>query len=340
MFFCLIAGGENMEGKISIIVPVYKIEYNLLHNLINSIIKQSYKNWELLLIDDGSPDDCGAICDIYKSDKIRVFHKKNGGVSSARNCGLANATGEYITFVDGDDSLKEEYLGYLVQLLRDNNAEISCCCCDYSTKKNKKSVNNEITVLDKNEAIDALCYMHSYYYGNDITSVWGKLYKTSAIKNLRFNEKMSISEDFVFNFNCFNNVSDIVIGSARNYIYKDDSVGLIRGSFNKKKYESLLELIDILHKVETKYYTQFLSRSMNTALILLLMISKSDKGMFENERREIVAFINKYRKSVISNVYARKKVRISLVLTYFGYDFMIYAFKLFQSLQSLIDYGN
>lgn len=98
----------NNKSLVSIIVPCYKVE-QYLPNCIESILCQSYTNWELILVDDGSPDNCGNICDDYaaKDNRIKVVHKKNGGLSSARNAGMKVMNGEYVTFLDSDDFLKK-----------------------------------------------------------------------------------------------------------------------------------------------------------------------------------------------------------------------------------------
>ena len=100
---------------ISIIVPVYKVE-QYLHNCLNSVLAQSYTNWELILVDDGSPDSCGTICDEYtqKDNRIKVIHKENGGLSSARNAGLGVMTGEFVSFLDSDDFWLSDYLKILM----------------------------------------------------------------------------------------------------------------------------------------------------------------------------------------------------------------------------------
>ena len=101
----------NIEPRVSIIVPVYKAEAYL-HRCIDSIIVQTFTNWELLLVDDGSPDRSGVICDEYagKDERIKVFHKENGGVSSARNLGIDKAVGEWLCFIDSDDTIQPTYL--------------------------------------------------------------------------------------------------------------------------------------------------------------------------------------------------------------------------------------
>ena len=104
-----IIGENNMDSaKVSIIIPVYKVE-KYIHRCVDSVLNQTYKNLEILLVDDGSPDNCCAICDEYaiKDTRIRVFHKENGGQSSARNLALDNMTGDYVMFVDSDDYIEK-----------------------------------------------------------------------------------------------------------------------------------------------------------------------------------------------------------------------------------------
>ena len=115
-----------MEEKISVIIPVYKVEKYLSY-CVNSVINQTYTNLEIILVDDGSPDNCPKMCDeLAKTDKrIKVLHKQNGGLSSARNAGIDIATGEYISFVDSDDTINPQTLEILHKLIKDDNADIS-----------------------------------------------------------------------------------------------------------------------------------------------------------------------------------------------------------------------
>ena len=107
--------------KVSVIVPIYNVE-KYIAECIESIIKQDYRNLEIILVDDGSPDKSGEICDFYKNkdERIIVIHKKNAGVSAARNSGLDAATGDFVCFVDGDDYLEEDYVSYLLKQIIDN----------------------------------------------------------------------------------------------------------------------------------------------------------------------------------------------------------------------------
>ena len=117
-----------MEELISIIVPIYKTE-KYLDRCIKSIINQTYKNLEVILVDDGSPDRCGVICDKWaqKDKRIKVIHKENGGVSDSRNAGLDIANGEYIGFVDSDDYIHKDFIKILYNLCKENNSDISVC---------------------------------------------------------------------------------------------------------------------------------------------------------------------------------------------------------------------
>ena len=125
------------NNLISIIVPIYNVE-KYLKKCIDSIINQTYKNLEIILVDDGSPDNCGKICDEYakKDNRIKVIHKENGGVSSARNVGVENATGEYIGFVDSDDYIEKDMYEVLINNLKKENADISIIS-NYEVYKNK-----------------------------------------------------------------------------------------------------------------------------------------------------------------------------------------------------------
>ena len=113
---------------VSIIIPVYKVE-KYLPNCIESILRQTFKDFELILVDDGSPDNCGEICEEYaqKDSRIKVVHQPNGGLSAARNSGIDIAKGDYLTFIDSDDFVFPHYLEILVKLCQENDADMSVC---------------------------------------------------------------------------------------------------------------------------------------------------------------------------------------------------------------------
>ena len=118
----------NREPKISVIVPVYKVE-PYLRKCLDSIINQTYRNLQIILVDDGSPDNCGAICDEYasKDSRIEVIHQENGGVSAARNAGLKLAAGDYIGWVDSDDWIEPDMYAYMLENMQKYEADIAVC---------------------------------------------------------------------------------------------------------------------------------------------------------------------------------------------------------------------
>lgn len=118
---------SNINTLVSVIVPVYKVE-KYLHRCIDSIINQTYKNLEIILVDDGSPDNCGKICDEYaeKDNRIKVIHKSNGGLSSARNAGLDVANGDYVYFVDSDDYIDTKLVEDNLNLAIEHDADMVC----------------------------------------------------------------------------------------------------------------------------------------------------------------------------------------------------------------------
>lgn len=231
-------GVRIMNPLISVIIPVYNVE-EYLHECLESVINQTYKNIEIILIDDGSTDSSGDICDEYKhyDSRIEVIHKKNGGLSDARNAGLAICAGEYISFVDSDDTIEYNMLEILLRNALDNNAEISMCRCNKivdNRKINYFGTGNISTYQGRNRIIDYLFFLH----GTSI-AVWLKLYKKDNL-NLFFpvgktNEDVFVVLDLVHEH------SRLVIQDIGLYNYR-----LRLGSItHQKKYKrSILDCVD------------------------------------------------------------------------------------------------
>ena len=179
--------------KISIIVPVYNAE-KYLNRCVDSILSQTFKDFEILLIDDGSKDKSGAICDEYakKDNRVRVFHKENGGVSSARNVGLDEAKGKYISFVDSDDWVVPSYLAELLSLYHGDIDLVECSYIYYGDEQ--IFFKTEFVETDSEHYLEKLFQNKRFYEG----FLWVKLFKTTLITNLRFESKLAYNEDRVF----------------------------------------------------------------------------------------------------------------------------------------------
>ena len=180
----------NELSLISIIVPVYKVE-QYLHRCIDSILAQTYPNLEIILVDDGSPDRSGEICDEYaeKDSRIKVIHQKNAGVSTARNAGLDICTGEYVAFVDSDDYLESD----MIQKLQDGIGDADLCGCGLIRENQDGSVVS-ITKPKATCMLPGFTVLHQHYSGengtlgiSDVTS-WGKLCRRRLFECLRFRE--------------------------------------------------------------------------------------------------------------------------------------------------------
>lgn len=172
-----------MNDLISVIVPIYKVEEYLEH-CVASITAQTHKKLEIILVDDGSPDNCGAMCDAWaeKDSRIRVIHKENGGLSDARNAGLEIASGDYIAFVDSDDWIEPELYERLLTVLQKENADI-CACNILSCYPDRREVwgCREYTAGDSQTFL-AMLYSDTAFP----VSAWNKLYRRKCWKGIRF----------------------------------------------------------------------------------------------------------------------------------------------------------
>lgn len=223
---------------ISVIVPVYNAE-KCLHRCVDSILSQTFTDFELLLIDDGSKDKSGAICDEYVLTDFRVhaFHKENGGVSSARNLGLDNIAGEWITFVDSDDWVEKEYIR---NLLQEVDARIDMVMSYPRIIKRGTSLKEETypSRLVTNENFEK-ALIENFLHGS--TSPWGKLFRRSLIEKigLRFCENMHIGEDTLFFFTYLLHISQLYISNRLDYNYSYD----VPDSLTKRVYSIDSELM-------------------------------------------------------------------------------------------------
>lgn len=265
-----------MIPKISVIIPVYNAE-KYLHQCIDSVLNQKFTDFEILLINDGSKDRSGEICDEYakKDKRIKVFHKENGGVSSARNLGLDNAKGEWITFVDSDDWIGENYFQILEN---DINEEIDWVLINLIKSYDKhqtlitKFINNKLIKSDFLE-------FHSIY--PDYFGPTAKFYKNSFIKNIiSFDKNLSYGEDTLFNLDYLSNCNKIITLERANYFYRDldNSLSKTKLNLNRDSYfffeiEKKLKVFD-----DINYYYKSLQFP---AFRYFLSILNSNKSIIE-----------------------------------------------------------
>lgn len=226
-------------SKISIIVPVYNVE-KYIKRCIESILKQTYEYFEIILIDDGSTDNSSKICDeYYRQDKrIKVIHKENGGVSSSRNVGLDIAKGDYISFIDSDDYIEADMFEKMIETIVSNAADIVQCnfksVCE-NEKDSKNKIYKDVEVGNK------------YFALNEIVDipfsnvVWNKIYKKEVLSEIRFNENIKRFEDVDFTCRVLLNCNRYVKDDSQLYNYFQRQGSLCRAN----KYS--LELLEAIY---------------------------------------------------------------------------------------------
>jgi glycosyltransferase involved in cell wall biosynthesis len=302
---------------ISVVVPVYKVE-NYLSRCIDSILSQTYKNFELILINDGSPDNCPAICDAYASEHnfIKVIHKENEGISVARNKGIEIAKGRYITFIDSDDYIHTSYLSTLMFMLNNSGAQLSMC----AYKKVFALEMDEITVNDDFKIISDFLAMDMLLNDQSKCTPWGKLYNIDLFKEVKFPERKLMEDMFVMP-RLFSMAKVIAINSQELYYYNQEGLSITRSSFNYKKLDIVEGALSWKNHTEINYPALFEKASMHyyaTVIDNCIYLSKvkDDYG---------ISIYKKYKKEIISNSndilkskYSSKRTKIKVMLLKYG----------------------
>jgi|UPI000783BDC1 glycosyltransferase involved in cell wall biosynthesis len=210
---------------ISVIIPVYNTE-KYLQECVDSVMKQTYQNLEILLIDDGSTDTSAEICDAYErfDQRITTLHKENGGLSDARNFGIKNANGDYLCFIDSDDFISENFIEKLFESITKTHSDISFCnFVKFFPGKNKKIGNYHSKDLYENRE-DAI---RGLFSGEIRTSAWAKLYKKSIFDSIQFPEG-EIAEDIMTLYNAFCTINKISFTKKGIYFYRQNTTGITR----------------------------------------------------------------------------------------------------------------
>ena len=214
-----------MENLISVIVPVYKVE-KYLDRCVESIVNQTYTNLEIILVDDGSPDNCPVMCDTWaeKDSRIRAIHKVNGGLSDARNAGMEEAKGEYIGFVDSDDWVEPGFYQNLYDLLQAHDADIAECGVNFIDENGKLLRQRKLISTDKVLLrVDAI--KHLMKEDGIYQTVWNKLYRRETIGGILF-EKGRLHEDDFWTYRIFDRAKKLAVTqqSLYNYFQRSDSI--------------------------------------------------------------------------------------------------------------------
>lgn len=225
------------EPLISVIVPVYKVE-PYLDKCISSIVNQTYKNLEIILVDDGSPDNCPAMCDAWaeKDSRIRVIHKTNGGLSDARNAGMAVATGELMAFVDSDDWIAPDMYEHLYRRLAEDNSDIAACGVQmiWEDKTPSRALTREGScVLNQEEAMQAIIE-ESWLK----QPVWYKLYKTALVRDILF-PKGKYHEDVFWSYQAVGRAQRVSVLDHIGYYYLQRGGSIMGEGYSLKRLDAV-----------------------------------------------------------------------------------------------------
>ena len=324
-----------MMPKISVIVPVYNVEKHL-SRCINSILNQTFTDFELILVDDGSPDNCGIICDEYaaKDHRIVVIHKKNGGVCSARNIGIERSKGDFLAFVDSDDYIDVRYLEYLYRFSENDLIACIVLCvnglCESVIPQKLKGF-SEFSNLDI-----PFLYMHF-----DMFPHYNKLYKSNIIKknNITFPNFYNWGEDSIFVTEYLKYTSKIVFLDYCGYIYcqnNDNSLSTkLRSDIVDEISNSRLECLQNLKSCcnDSKELNEYFCDNIKSNISFFIQRAFENKGIgFKKRVKALKKFKkNSFVKETIkdSNKYYNSAISISLrfktsFLQILCYDFLMF----------------
>ena len=303
-----------MKPLISVIVPIYKVE-KYLTICVDSLLRQSYGNLEIILVDDGSPDECPAICDQYqnKDNRIKVIHKKNGGLSDARNAGMKVATGDLITFVDSDDYISEDFVKSLFEAMSENNSDIAIANMKRTSRRNDKN-----TVTDwkassfKSE--DALIRM---LYGAPFgTSACGKLFKSSLFAGVEFPYGKFSEDLFTIYKTILKSKNVTYVGFDGYFYYYRDEGSIVVSGYKEKHLEALDAIDDIAKAVKGK--TRFDNALSTQYINVVYDIAARDPQLSEFQNKRIQRVLKAHRIRVLKDGNAPKRLRFFAAISLFG----------------------
>lgn len=331
-----------MEPLVSIIVPIYKVE-KYLSGCIDSILSQTYKNIEVILVNDGSPDRCPEICEYYalKDSRVKVLHKQNGGLSDARNAGLDIAKGAYVGFIDSDDQISNVMFEVLVEKALKASADVVSC----EATTNIYNLDVDIANIHRQQKSDIYLKddILEYFFENESSAVWRRLYKKDLFDNIRF-EVGAQNEDILATFYILSKCETYVKTASCLYYWNLEPMSLsrspIKNLINPNK--------EILNIVQKKGLKKSVERAVKlraiqfeyTTITRSLKFGFADKEIeeqFKNELPQYLSNFKKYYRDIrISRVYRLvDKIQIGIMIVNYPFYCIIYkiARKLYEKLK-------
>lgn len=322
-----VKGKMPMNDLVSVIVPIYKVE-DYIHRCVDSILGQSYENLEVILVDDGSPDNCGAICDEYglKDRRVKVIHRENGGLSAARNSGLEIVTGKYIMFVDSDDWLDLDTIQYLYQIIKEHRADVSAVgllSVFDGTEPEKNIYSNKVKIYDKKQALETFLFN-----GQLSPCACGKLWKSNLWLKVRFPEGKLFEDQFTI-YKILDEIERSVLSENKMYFYfkREGSIG--HSEFSKRTYDLHDAIGDEYNYIINKYpetESNLIVAYITWEIVFINMMIRSE---YKDDQ-----IVNKVRKIARKNIrkcmsceYINRTRKIQIALFAYIYPLYVLAYK-------------
>ena len=302
-----------MKPAVSVIVPVYKVE-QYLDKCVQSILDQTFRDFELLLVDDGSPDKCGEMCEAWakKDGRIRVIHKPNGGLSDARNAGIGQANGDYLLFVDSDDWIKKDMLATLYGLIREADADMACC--------NFRSVNEDGTQHWDDAVITPGVWTEEDFWKQFFSSnaqtycnvAWNKLYKKELFQNIRY-PVGRINEDVYILYDLVSQCKKIAATDQIGYYYLFRAGSIMNRSGSLRKLTNPEAYINRARAFADRQLWYFSEESLMCAVHNMLLGDFGEGGKKSKEYRAV----KREAKTVFSRLFRRMSLKRKISLSLF-----------------------
>lgn len=283
-----------MNPLISVIVPIYDVE-KYLARCVDSIVNQTYKNLEIILVDDGSPDRCPQMCDDYaeKDSRIKVVHKKNGGLSDARNAGMAVATGEYISFIDSDDYVSDDFFECLLDVMNKENSDIAECSVVKFYEDNRfDEFSDDLSVktYDTQDAMSALIAENPFHQ-----HVWNKLYKIELVKDIPY-AVGKLNEDEFWTYRVFGRANKVARINKTMYYYFQRSSSIMGVGYNIRRLDALEGKANRQKYIENNFPELSTQAKIDLYGSCMFAYQSVLKFMSGADKKKALELIRKYRK--------------------------------------------
>lgn len=283
-----------MNPLISVIVPIYNVE-KYLARCVDSIVNQTYKNLEIILVDDGSPDLCPQMCDDYaeKESRIKVVHKKNGGLSDARNAGMAVATGKYISFIDSDDYVSDDFFECLLDVMNKENSDIvECSVVKFYEDNRFDEFSDDLSVktYDTQDAMSALIAENPFHQ-----HVWNKLYKIELVKDIPY-AVGKLNEDEFWTYQVFGRANKVARLNKTMYYYFQRNSSIMGVGYNIRRLDALEGKANRQKYIENNFPDLSTQAKIDLYGSCMFAYQSVLKFMSGADKKKALELIRKYRK--------------------------------------------